>query len=211
MLQRYMEEISKIKLLTIEEEQHLWHAFKVDGKLEARMSLIEHYQPLVFKEAKPYLGIGFDDMDILQEGTVGLIEGVERYDYSKGIAFSLYGTHRIRGRILDFLRKEGKKDSLLADSTSTNVSWWEQVPDSSAYTEEYVEEKAFRSCVAETVKTLTGPEKVVLEEVCMKGMAVKDVATTLETSQSYIYRLQRQGLHKLKSVVASLKEEWDKS
>lgn len=209
MLQKYMEELSKITLLTLEEEMQLWHSYKEEGLADARMRLIENYQPLVFKAAKPFLGVGMDEMDILQEGTVGLIESVERFDHTKGIAFSLYSSHRIRGRILDFLRREGKKDTLLADLCAEHT-WWEQVPDSEAFIEDYVEEKAFRICVAETVQALSGHEKVVLQEVCMKGTAVKDVASLLETSQSYIYRLQRQGLEKLKSLVDSVKDEWDR-
>ena len=47
-------------------------------------------------------------MDLIQEGTVGLIEAVERYDPDKNVAFSLYAVHRIRGRILNYLNKEYK-------------------------------------------------------------------------------------------------------
>ena len=49
--------------------------------------------------------LAFAAMDAVQEGTIGLIEAVERYDPDDGAAFSLYAVHRVRGRVRDFLRR----------------------------------------------------------------------------------------------------------
>ena len=51
MLERYLEELKRISLLTPEEERALWKAYKDDGDMASRRKLIEQYQPLVFKEA----------------------------------------------------------------------------------------------------------------------------------------------------------------
>ena len=117
MLNDYIASVDTIDLLTWEEEQRLWKAYEEEGDLEARMTIIEHYQPLVLKEANVYQSSKVDRMDCIQEGTIGLIEAVERYDSKKGVAFSLYAVHRIRGRILDYLRKEGKEGIVLQSET----------------------------------------------------------------------------------------------
>ena len=89
MLNDYIASVDTIDLLTWEEEQRLWKAYEEEGDLEARMTIIEHYQPLVLKEANVYQSSKVDRMDCIQEGTIGLIEAVERYDSKKGVAFSL--------------------------------------------------------------------------------------------------------------------------
>ena len=92
---QYVKELQRIKPLAREEEAQLWQAYKAGGEEDARRQLIEAYQPLVFKQALPYRSLQ-NIMDVVQEGTVGLIEAVERYDPERGIAFSLFAIHRIR-------------------------------------------------------------------------------------------------------------------
>lgn len=105
----YLKELRKVKTLDLEEEQALWAAFKERGDEGARQRLIESYQPLVFKQAAPFAQLDCA-LDLIQEGTVGLIEAAERYDHTRGVAFSLFAVHRIRGRMMDFLRREGQVD-----------------------------------------------------------------------------------------------------
>ena len=108
MLDQYLKELQKITLLQPQEERALWIAYKDDGCVESRGRLIEQYQPLVFREVMRW-NMGSDMVqDALQEGTVGLIEAVERYEYQRNIAFPLFAVHRIRGRIIDYLNREGK-------------------------------------------------------------------------------------------------------
>ena len=109
MFSDYVKKLSAVQKLTPTEEEELWRAYKECGNEAARQRIIEAYQPLVFREVMPYRALSAV-MDAVQEGTVGLIEAVERYDPSRGAAFSLYAVHRIRGRILDFLRCEGQVD-----------------------------------------------------------------------------------------------------
>lgn len=149
MLDSYLAELEKIKLLSPEEERALWQAYKEHDDESARTALIEHYQPLVFREAMAYYRVVPDVMDCVQEGTVGLIEAVERFDYAKGVAFSLYAVHRVRGRILDYLRKEGKGGTVLAGSADDDEYWWEQLPDEGPSIESAVETKAFQQVVVE--------------------------------------------------------------
>ena len=106
MLSEYISSLPKEGKLSREEEARLWDAYKNEGELEARQKLIEHYQLLVFKEATKYPVQETVLLDLIQEGTVGLMEAAEKFDIEQGVAFSLYAIHRIRGRMLDFLRKK---------------------------------------------------------------------------------------------------------
>ena len=115
MLDDYLKELQHITLLQPDEERALWQAYKDEGNLEARSRLIEQYQPLVFKEAMRW-HIHRDILsDALQEGTLGLIEAVERYDYRRGVAFPLFAVHRIRGAILDYLKRAGAVSAVSLD------------------------------------------------------------------------------------------------
>lgn len=112
MLEEYKACLSRVTLLSREEEQALWKEYKVEEEIDARQRLIENYQPLVFKEAVKYGLQEAVTMDLIQEGTVGLMEAVERYDPLAGVAFSLYAIHRIRGRMLNFLNANKRRSFL---------------------------------------------------------------------------------------------------
>lgn len=115
MLDDYLKELQKITLLEPDEERALWQAYKDNGDMMARSRLIEQYQPLVFKETMRW-HIHRDILsDALQEGTLGLMEAVERYDYRRGVAFPLFAVHRIRGAILDYLKREGAVSAVSLD------------------------------------------------------------------------------------------------
>ena len=94
----YLREIGKIPLLTFEEELDL--ARKVlDGDEEAKRKLAESNLRLVVSIAKKYVGRGMLFLDLIQEGNMGLIKAVEKFDYKKGYKFSTYATWWIRQAI----------------------------------------------------------------------------------------------------------------
>ena len=94
----YLREIGKIPLLTFEEELEL--AQKVlDGDEEAKQKLAESNLRLVVSIAKKYVGRGMLFLDLIQEGNMGLIKAVEKFDYEKGYKFSTYATWWIRQAI----------------------------------------------------------------------------------------------------------------
>ena len=94
----YLREIGKIPLLTYEEESEL--AQKVlEGDEEAKKKLAESNLRLVVSIAKKYVGRGMLFLDLIQEGNMGLIKAVEKFDYTKGYKFSTYATWWIRQAI----------------------------------------------------------------------------------------------------------------
>ena len=94
----YLKEIGKIPLLSVEEEAHLAERIKMGDK-KARQRLAEANLRLVVSIAKRYNGRGLPILDLIQEGNLGLIKAVEKYDYQKGYRFSTYATWWIRQAI----------------------------------------------------------------------------------------------------------------
>ena len=90
----YLRELRKVPLLRPREEARLWRMYKGRGSARSRARLIESYQPLVFKLAMRLRLREEIVMDMIQEGTVGLIEAVERYDPGRGARFSTFATYR---------------------------------------------------------------------------------------------------------------------
>ena len=94
----YLREIGRIPLLTYDQELEL--AKKVlEGDEEAKQKLAESNLRLVVSIAKKYVGRGMLFLDLIQEGNMGLIKAVEKFDYTKGFKFSTYATWWIRQAI----------------------------------------------------------------------------------------------------------------
>ena len=94
----YLKEIGVVPLLTNEEEQEL--AILVEqGDLEAKQRLAEANLRLVVSIAKRYVGRGMQFLDLIQEGNMGLMKAVDKFDYTKGFKFSTYATWWIRQAI----------------------------------------------------------------------------------------------------------------
>jgi RNA polymerase primary sigma factor len=94
-LRLYLREIGKVPLLTADEEVSL--AKRIErGDMFAKTQMIEANLRLVVSIAKSYLGRGLSFLDLIQEGSLGLIRAVEKFDYRKGFKFSTYATWWIR-------------------------------------------------------------------------------------------------------------------
>lgn len=94
----YLKEIGKVPLLSMEEERML--ALRIEaGDQEAKKKLAEANLRLVVSVAKRYVGRGMLFLDLIQEGNIGLIKAIEKFDYRKGYKFSTYATWWIRQSI----------------------------------------------------------------------------------------------------------------
>ena len=102
-LQTYLKEIGKIKLLNKNTEKMTAKTIKEGGEKEAiiaKKKLIQANLRLVVSIAKKYTGQGILFMDLVQEGSLGLIKAAERFDYTKGFKFSTYATWWIKQTII---------------------------------------------------------------------------------------------------------------
>ena len=207
----YVAAISAIKTLAPAEEWQLWRECK-SGDRKARQRLIESYQPLVCREAMPWCSYPYI-MDAVQEGTVGLIEAVETFDPARGVAFSLYGMHRIRGRILDFLRKEGGADIACLEAPSPGEEGSANLKESvtvraALSVPEQVENNLFSERLHSALERLPCKEKAVLEGMYLGSADARDMADDLSVSLAHVYRLRDKGIRRVRGMLARFKSSW---
>ncbi|MBD5402043.1 sigma-70 family RNA polymerase sigma factor [bacterium] len=100
LLQVYLKEIGKIKLLKSDEEKKLGQLIKEEKSEVAKRKLIQANLRLVVSIAKRYAGQGVLFMDLVQEGSIGLIKAAEKFDYSKNFKFSTYATWWVKQSII---------------------------------------------------------------------------------------------------------------
>lgn len=200
MLEEYKSFLATLTKLSREEEEELWKQYKEKDLLEARQSLIEHYQPLVFREAMKYGLQEAVTLDLIQEGTVGLMEAVERYDPSLGVAFSLYALHRVRGRMLNFLRKNGA-EVLLKDGEDEKVFLTEAIPDTAF---ESADKSVLNMAVSHAVSRLPLKEQDVIRRVYLNEQTAAETANAMDVSTAYVYRLEKRGIRRLRGMLSKL-------
>lgn len=197
----YLRELQRVALLSREEETARWRAFR-GGDPESRLRLIEAYQPLVFKVVmqlrppEPLL------MDLIQEGAVGLIEAVERFDPDRGVRFSTFASYRIRGRALnalDRVKVEVSLDQVLAAADDPSPAARLADPDA-ALALSGVEDRAVLERVLAVIEGLPPRERAVLEAV-VHAREPRRIARDLEISLSHFYRLQKQAVEHLRALL----------
>ena len=200
MLEEYKSFLATLTKLSREEEEELWKQYKEQDLLEARQSLIEHYQPLVFREAMKYGLQEAVTLDLIQEGTVGLMEAVERFDPSQGVAFSLYALHRVRGRMLNFLRRNGS-EVLLDDGEEEKVFLTEAIPDTAF---ESADKRVLNMAVSHAVSRLPVKEQDVIRRVYLNEQTAQETAHAMDVSTAYVYRLEKRGIRRLRGMLSKL-------
>jgi RNA polymerase sigma-32 factor len=102
-LQRYLAEVRRYPFLSKEEELRLFHEYKVLGSREAAVKLILSNLRVSVAIASEYLHTGADQMDLIQEGNVGLMQAIKKFDPSKNVRFHAYAAWWARAYILRYL------------------------------------------------------------------------------------------------------------
>ncbi len=102
-LQQYLAEVRRYPLLTREEEQRLVKEYLEHGKRESGIQLILSNLRLVVSIARPYTRPGMEQLDLIQEGNVGLLQALKRYDPTKGTRFGSYAAWWIKAYILRYV------------------------------------------------------------------------------------------------------------
>ena len=210
MLQKYLTELKKIKMLSPEEERELWIR-EEEGDEAAHQKLTSSYQPLVFKTAVQFHMPEEITLELIQEGMVGLLEAVESYDYTKGVAFSLYAVHRIRGRMCDFMNREFSRDELSLDrETAEGWSLAEFIPGLQLLPEEVVERHAVSDRVSQAIDRLPQKEKQVLQGIFLENKTPSVLAADIKVTPSHIYRLEKQGVRRIRGMLSQFMRDFKK-
>lgn len=99
----YIQTVNTIPLLTVEEEQNLGYRLQDEGDLEAARSLVMSHLRFVVHIARSYQGYGLPQADLIQEGNVGLMKAVKRFDASMGVRLVSFAVHWIKAEIHEFV------------------------------------------------------------------------------------------------------------
>ncbi len=151
----YLKEIGTVPLLTAEEELELAKR-KAEGDQEAKERLIEANLRLVVSIAKRYTGRGMSFLDLVQEGNLGLIKGVEKFDYTKGYKLSTYATWWIRQSVTRALADQAR-------TIRVPVHMVETINKMSKMQRKLTLELGYEPSVTELSKALDMPEEKVME------------------------------------------------
>jgi RNA polymerase sigma-32 factor len=102
-LESYIQAANRFPLLTEEEERGLAKRFRQDGDIEAARGLVLSHLRLVVSVARGYLGYGLPHADLIQEGNVGLMKAVKRYDPDRGVRLVSFAIHWIKAEIHEYI------------------------------------------------------------------------------------------------------------
>ena len=193
-----------------EEEYYLVMA--KDGDLFARDKLIEHNLRLVVFLAKKYENTKVDLEDLVSIGTIGLIKGIKTYQMDKNIKLATYASRCIDNEILMYLRKNKKvrteisfDESLSFDADGNELHLEDILGTAPDIVTRDLERETERNLVMEEINKLGKRDKeiIMLRYGLMghKEMTQKDVAELLGISQSYISRIEKKVIRRLKNLV----------
>jgi len=104
-LDAYIAAVNRMPMLTLEEEQNYAHKLRQDNDLEAAGRLVLSHLRLVVSIARQYLGYGLPHGDLIQEGNVGLMKAVKRFDPDQGVRLVSYAMHWIKAEIHEYILK----------------------------------------------------------------------------------------------------------
>lgn len=182
------------------------------GDIEARNKLIEHNLRLVVFLAKKYDNTMYDLEDLVSIGTIGLIKGIKTYKLDKNIKLATYASRCIDNEILMFLRKNKKRmsevsfeDSVNLDSEGNELHIEDIFGTEEDLVEKSIECKDDKALLQEEVKKLDERDKEIIELRYglsgKKALTQKELAEKLKISQSYISRIEKKVIKKLKSIM----------
>ena len=102
-LDSYIQTVNRFPLLSAEEEQRLAHRLRDEGDLDAARQMVLSHLRLVVAVARGYLGYGLPHADLIQEGTIGLMKAVKRFDPARGVRLVSFAIHWIKAEIHEYV------------------------------------------------------------------------------------------------------------
>lgn len=209
MLQGYLEELRKTKLLEPSEEFVLWKRV-AQGDLQAHKKLMTAYQPLVFKIAISFQLSEPDTMELIQEGMVGLLEAAENYDYTRGVAFSVFASFRIRGSMVDYLKKSNNGALYLEGDLGSGLTLGETLASVQASPSELAERQLLHEKVTQALGRLPEKEQQVITGMYLEDRTAQSVADAIDISLGHVYRLQKKGVRRIRGMLSRFIHDFNK-
>ena len=209
MLQGYLEELRKTKLLEPVEERALWERF-AQGDLQAHKKLMTAYQPLVFKIAISFQLPEGDTMELIQEGMVGLLEAAENYDYTRGVAFSVFASFRIKGSMVDYLKNSNSGALYLEGDLGSGLTLGETLTSAQASPTELAERQLLHEKVTQALGRLPEKEQQVITGMYLEDKTAQSVADAIDISLGHVYRLQKKGVRRIRGMLSRFIHDFNK-
>jgi RNA polymerase sigma factor (sigma-70 family) len=210
MINIYHRDISRFRTLSAEEEQELLKQVKL-GDEQARKTLIESNLRLVTKIARQYRRPKIELLDLIQEGNIGLIEAVDKFDAEIGYRFSTYAVWSIRKAIQEFLGEENTIESLdsIIEDEGEEVFLSDMIKDaetilggpSCEIIDAQLEQIEEQQRIFERLDTIPEREREVLMMVYGfngKPMSLQDIADQLGMSHERVRCIKNTALERLK-------------
>lgn len=183
-----------------------------EGDLNARNKLIEHNLRLVVFLAKKYDNTAYDLEDLVSIGTIGLIKGVTTYKLDKNIKLATYASRCIDNEILMFLRKNKRKkievsfeDAINLDGEGNELHLEDVLGTESNIVEKEYEDAVDKNILLEEINKLNKRDKEIMIMryglLNNKEYTQREVAEKLKISQSYISRIEKKVIKKLKNLM----------
>ena len=183
----------------------------MEGNNDAKSKLIEHNLRLVVFLSKKYENTGVDLEDLVSIGTIGLIKVVNTYNLDKNIKLATYASRCIDNEILMYLRKNKRRkgeisleDSLSYDAEGNELHLEDVIGTDSDIVTKGIEDENDRKALYEEIAKLKGRDKKIMilryGLFGNKEMTQKDVAELLNISQSYISRIEKKIIKRLKVI-----------
>ncbi len=183
-----------------------------NGDMHARNKLIEHNLRLVVFLAKKYDNTMYDLEDLVSIGTIGLIKGVKTYKLDKNIKLSTYASRCIDNEILMFLRKNKRRkveisfeDSINLDQDGNELHLEDVLGTPDDIVEKEYESIVDKELLIKEIENLNKRDKEILTLryglYNQKEYTQKEVADMLGISQSYISRIEKKAIKRLKSLM----------
>lgn len=210
MLKGYLEELRKTKLLEPAEELALWECV-AQGDLKAHQKLMSAYQPLVFKLAISFQLPEADTMELIQEGMVGLLEAAENYDYTRGVAFSVFASFRIKGSMLDYLKKSNSNALYLEGDLGSGLTLGETLASVQASPIEVAERHLLREKVTQALGRLPEKEQQVITGMYLEDKTAQSMADAIDISLGHVYHLQKKGVRRIRGMLSRFIHDFNKS
>lgn len=209
MLQGYLEELRKTKLLEPTEERALWERV-AQGDLQAHKKLMTAYQPLVFKIAISFQLPEGDTMELIQEGMVGLLEAAENYDYTRGVAFSVFASFRIKGSMVDYLKNSNSGALYLEGDLGSGLTLGETLTSAQASPTELAERQLLHEKVTQALGRLPEKEQQVITGMYLEDKTAQSVADAIDISLGHVYRLQKKGVRRIRGMLSRFIHDFNK-
>lgn len=207
----YVGSADKLPAPLSKEEEILYISKSMEGDQEARAKLIEHNLRLVVFLAKKYENTKVDLEDLVSIGTIGLIKGVNTYKLDKNIKLATYASRCIDNEILMFLRKNKKRkcdisfeDSLSYDSEGNELHLEDILGTDFDIVTKGLEDETNKKLLYTEINKLNKRDKQIM--VLRYGLfnneekTQKEVAELLGISQSYISRIEKKVIRRLKRI-----------